>query len=333
MPAATTAPMDRLQIVTVPQPQRLPSFAEDVAAGLGARPKKLNSKYFYDAAGSALFDAITQLPEYYLTRAETAILQEWGWEIVRALGNPVEFVELGSGSAAKTRILIEEALRVQRALRYSPIDISAEALRASASALVESYPELRVRGYVGDYFSILDTPHLQRAEKMLVMFMGSNIGNYEPAEATALLARVAALLKPGDGLLLGADLKKERRDLMLAYDDDAGVTAAFNKNLLARINRELQADFYVKGFDHVVEYEEATGGLHSYLAARSEQNVTIGQSGARVHFDAGERIHTESAYKYSLEGIADMASAAGLSVSRTWLDAQRRFSVNLLVRA
>lgn len=333
MPAATTAPMDRLQIVTVPQPQRLPSFAEDIAAGLGARPKKLNSKYFYDAVGSALFDAITQLPEYYLTRAETAILQEWGWEIVRALGNPVEFVELGSGSAAKTRVLIEEALRVQRTLRYSPIDISAEALRASAGALVESYPELRVRGYVADYFSILDTPHLQRAEKMLVMFMGSNIGNYEPADATALLARVAAMLKPGDGLLLGADLKKDRRELMLAYDDAAGVTAAFNKNLLVRINRELQADFDVKQFDHVVEYEEATGGLHSYVAAQSEQDVTVGRPGARVHFDAGERIHTESAYKYSLEDIGNMASPAGLSVSRTWLDAQRRFSVNLLVRA
>lgn len=334
MPAATTAPMDRLQIVSVPLPQRLPTFAEDVAAGLSASPKRLNSKYFYDAAGSALFDAITQIPEYYLTRAETDILREWGWEIVRALGNPVEFIELGSGSAAKTRILIEEALRVQRALRYSPIDISAEALRASAGALVESYPELRVCGYAADYFSILDTPHLRRSDaKMLFMFMGSNIGNYEPHEASALLGRIAALLKPGDGLLLGADLKKDKRDLMLAYDDAAGITAAFNKNLLVRINRELRGDFDVRSFEHVVEYEEQSGGLHSYLQAGAAQDVTLAQTGTRVHLEKGERIHTESAYKYSLEDIAQMARASGLSVARTWQDAGRRFSVNLLVLA
>ncbi len=334
MPAATTAPMDRLQIVTVPQTERLPSFAEDVAAGLGANPKRLNSKYFYDAAGSALFDAITQLPEYYLTRAETEILREWGWEIVRALGSPVEFVELGSGSAAKTRILIEEALRVQRSLRYSPIDISADALLASAGSLVESFPELRVCGYAADYLSILDTPHLRRSDrKVLFMFMGSNIGNYEPQEAAALLRRIAALLKPGDGLLLGADLKKDERDLMLAYDDAAGVTAAFNKNLLVRINRELGADFNVRNFGHLVEYDEKSGGLHSYLQAENAEDVTLGQAGMRVHFEKGERIHTESAYKYSLEGIAGMARASGMSVARTWQDDAHRFSVNLLVLA
>ncbi len=334
MPAATTAPMDRLQIVTVPQPERLPSFAEDVAAGLGSSPKRLNSKYFYDAVGSALFDAITQLPEYYLTRAETAILREWGWEIVRALGNPVEFIELGSGSAAKTRILIEETLRVQRALRYSPIDISADALLASAGSLVESYPELRVCGYAADYFSILDTPHLRRSDqKVLFMFMGSNIGNYEPKEAAALLARIAALLKPGDGLLLGADLKKDERDLRLAYDDAAGVTAAFNKNLLVRINRELGANFDAGRFEHVVEYDEKSGGLHSYLQADSAQDVALAHTGAQIHFEKGERIHTESAYKYSLDGIGEMARASGMNVARTWQDEARRFSVNLLVLA
>jgi dimethylhistidine N-methyltransferase len=324
--------MDRLQIVTVPQ-LRLPTFAEDVAAGLGASPRRLNSKYFYDAVGSALFDAITYLPEYYMTRAETDVLREWGWEIVRALGNPVEFIELGSGSATKTRLLIEETLRVQRTLRYSPIDISAEALRAAASALVDSYPALRVSGYVGDYLSVLDTPHLQRSDKVLVMFMGSNIGNYEPADAVALLRRIAAMLKPGDGLLLGADLKKDRKDLLLAYDDPAGVTAAFNKNVLARINRELGGDFDVKNFEHVVEYEEERGGLHSYLAAMSEQSVNVGEIGLQLHFEPGDRIHTESAYKYSPQSIAQMAGSAGLSVARSWTDPAQRFSVNLLVRA
>jgi len=324
--------MDRLQIVTVPQ-LRLPSFAEDVAAGLSANPKRLNSKYFYDAVGSALFDAITQLPEYYLTRAETDVLREWGWEIVRALGNPVEFIELGSGSATKTRLLIEETLRVQRTLRYSPIDISAEALRAAAGSLVDTYPALRVSGYVGDYFSILDTPHLQRTDKVLVMFMGSNIGNYEPADAVVLLRKVAAMLKPGDGLLLGADLKKDRRELLLAYDDPAGVTAAFNKNLLARINRELGGDFDVKTFEHVVEYGEERGGVHSYLAATSEQSVNVGAAGLQLHFEPGDRIHTESAYKYTAQNIAEMAGSAGLNVARSWTDSAGRFSVNLLVRA
>jgi L-histidine Nalpha-methyltransferase len=333
MPAATTAPMERLQIVNVPLPGRLPTFAEDAAAGLTATPKRLNSKYFYDAVGSALFDAITQLPEYYLTRAETDVLREWGWEIVRALGNPVEFVELGSGSAAKTRILIEEALRVQRSLRYAPVDISADALLSSAGSLVERYPELRVCGYVADYFSILDTPHLRRDEKLLFMFMGSNIGNYRPDDAVALIARVGALLKQGDGLLLGADLKKDRNDLLRAYDDDTGVTAAFNKNLLARMNRELRANFDLKEFEHVVEYDEASGGLHSYLRASSPQTVTIGETATTIHFEEGERIHTESAYKYSVESIGEIARAAGLTVARTWLDRERRFSVNLLVRA
>lgn len=332
MHVATTAPMDRLQIVTVPQ-LRLPSFAEDVAAGLSANPKRLNSKYFYDAVGSVLFDAITQLPEYYLTRAETDVLREWGWEIVRALGNPVEFIELGSGSATKTRLLIEETLRVQRTLRYSPIDISAEALRAAAGSLVDTYPALRVRGYVGDYLSILDTPHLQRTDKVLVMFMGSNIGNYEPADAVVLLRKVAAMLKPGDGLLLGADLKKDRRELLLAYDDPAGVTAAFNKNLLARINRELGGDFDVKTFEHVVEYDEERGGVHSYLAATSEQSVNVGAAGLQLHFEPGDRIHTESAYKYTAQNIAEMAGSAGLNVARSWTDSAGRFSVNLLVRA
>src|SRR5579884_370835 len=172
----TTTVSPRLAIIAGPQPREQASFADDVRAGLSSASKHLASKYFYDELGSALFDAITVLPEYYLTRAETEILREWGWEIVRAIGNPVEFVELGSGSAVKTRILIEEALRVQRTLRYSPIDISGEALRASAHALVNSFPSLTVRAYAADYFSILGDGLLKTPERVLAMFMGSNIG-------------------------------------------------------------------------------------------------------------------------------------------------------------
>lgn len=333
MPAATTAPTDRLRIVSVPQPRRLPSFADEVRAGLTSRPQRLNSKYFYDAVGSALFDAITQLPEYYLTRAETEILHDWGWEIVRALGNPIEFVELGSGSATKTRILIEEALRVQRGLHYSPIDISADALRTASAALVESYPALRVTGYAADYHWIVGTNQLERNGKLLMMFMGSNIGNYEPDDAVALLRKIATSLKPGDGLLLGTDLKKDRRRLLEAYDDPPGVTAAFNKNLLARINRDLDGDFDLKKFEHVVEYEEDIGCVRSYLAAARGQIVTVRDLDLKLRFRRGQRIHTESAYKYSPAGVAQMAAAAGLAVQRSWTDKRKQFSVNLLVHA
>src|SRR5581483_3381450 len=256
MSPAGTDVRKRLEILAGPPRHAEPSFAQDVASGLGSNPKRLPSKYFYDEVGSALFDAITVLPEYYLTRVETAILREWGWEIVRALGNPVEFLELGSGSAVKTRILIEEALRVQQSLRYSPIDISAEALRASAQSLVAAYPALTVTGYVGDYFTILGTPQLRRPKRTLAMFMGSNIGNYEPDEAQQLLGGIGSSLKPGDGLLLGTDLRKDPETIVRAYSDAAGVTAAFNKNLLCRINRELGGAFDTHDFDHVAEYDE-----------------------------------------------------------------------------
>ena len=207
MHSTLTTISDRLEIVTVPHTARTATFGEDVAAGLGASQKHLSSKYFYDDLGSALFDAITHLPEYYLTRAETEILHESGWEIVRALEEPVEFLELGSGSAVKTRILIDEALRAQGTLRYSPIDISADALESSARSLVDAYPQLRIRGYAADYFDVLGSPELTHERRVLAMFMGSNIGNYDPTSADALLKKMNASLRPGDGLLIGADLR------------------------------------------------------------------------------------------------------------------------------
>jgi L-histidine Nalpha-methyltransferase len=331
MNAFTATPSKRLEIVSGPKPRSAPSFADDVRAGLSAPSKHLPSKYFYDELGSVLFDAITLLPEYYLTRAETEILHEWGWEIVRALGNPLEFVELGSGSAVKTRILIEEALRIQRTLRYSPIDISSEALRLSAQSLVERYPALSVTAYATDYFTILRNGSIKRSERMLVMFMGSNIGNYEPAKARELLRALAGMLKKGDGLLVGMDLKKDPRTLELAYDDPTGVTSAFNKNLLARINRELGGHFDLDDFTHVVTYDEKTGCVRSDLQARRAHRVRIDALGMRPAFKKGERLHTESSYKYALGDIAALAADCGLRVERTWLDSKERFSVNLLI--
>ncbi|HZZ64981.1 MAG TPA: L-histidine N(alpha)-methyltransferase [Candidatus Baltobacteraceae bacterium] len=328
---ASTTMSPRLSIIAGPAPRQQASFAQDVQAGLLAPSKWLASKYFYDELGSALFDAITVLPEYYLTRAETEILRQWGWEIVRALGNPVEFVELGSGSAVKTRILIEEALRVQRTLRYSPIDISPEALRSSAQALVSAYPELRVTGYAADYFTILNSGRLQRENRMLVLFLGSNIGNYEPAQALELLRGISACLKPGDGLLLGADLKKDAASLERAYNDPTGVTAAFNKNVLARINRELGGNFDLQAFAHTVHYDEVSGAVKSYLQTDHAHTAHIGAIDLTVPFRAHERIHTESSYKYSLEDIEALGVEAKLSLKRTWMDRERRFSVNLFV--
>jgi L-histidine N-alpha-methyltransferase len=332
MQSAGTAVSDRFQLIEVPRASGAATFAQDVAGGLRASPKQLPSKYLYDRVGSALFDAITHLPEYYLSNAETEILRECGWEIVRVLDEPIDFLELGSGSAVKTRLLIAEALRVQGRLRYSPIDISTETLRASSLALVEAFPGLSIRAYAGDYFDVLASRTLQFDRRMLAMFMGSNIGNYAPAEARRVLRLLATALRPGDGLLLGTDLKKDRAALEAAYDDPLGVTAAFNKNILQRINQQLGGNFDLRNFTHVVHYDEERGSVDSFLEAGRASEVAIGSIGLRVSFDAGERIHTESSYKFSDREVADLAAAAGLRLSSTWHDRGQRFSVHLLVR-
>lgn len=322
---------NRLEIITI-EPTRSASFAQDVRDGLCAPHKRVPSKYFYDELGSAIFESITALPEYYLTRAETEILRESGWEIVRAIGNPVEFLELGSGSAVKTRILIEEALRAQGRLHYSAIEISPEALRRSARDLVDSYPTVSVTGYAADYFAVLGGPQLRFKQRVLAMFMGSNIGNYDPSSASALLARVNASLRSGDGLLVGADLKKDRETLELAYDDPAGVTASFDKNVLARINRELGGTFDLRAFEHRAIYDPQRGVVESFLQCENAQRVEIAALNLTVDFAPGERIHTESSYKFSVEDIARIGDAAGFVLKRTWYDAARRFSVNLLTK-
>ncbi|MEO6836043.1 MAG: L-histidine N(alpha)-methyltransferase [Candidatus Tumulicola sp.] len=332
MHSVGTAVSDRFELIEVSRARGAASFAEDVAVGLRATPKRLSSKYLYDRVGSALFDAITHLPQYYLTNAETEILRESGWEIVRVLDEPIDFLELGSGSAVKTRRLIEEALRVQGRLCYSPVDISTEALRTSSLALVEAYPGLSIRAYAGDYFDVLASKALRFERRVLAMFMGSNIGNYEPAQALRILTLLAGALRPGDGLLLGTDLKKDRATLEQAYDDPVGVTAAFNKNLLERINAQLGGNFDLRNFTHVVHYDEARGSVDSFLEARRATDIVLSSSGLRISFAAGERLHTESSYKFSDEDVAKLGTAAGFRLSSTWHDRTRRFSVHLLVR-
>jgi L-histidine Nalpha-methyltransferase len=330
--AIGTAVADRFELIVVPRSHGDASFAQDVAKGLRSKPKRLPSKYFYDNVGSALFDAITQLPEYYLTRAETEILREWGWQIVRLLDAPVDFLELGSGSAVKTRLLIEEALRVQGRLRYSPIDISTEAIRASSMALVETYPGLSVRAYAGDYFDVLGSRIVRSERKMLAMVMGSNIGNYEPDEARQLLTLLHGALRKGDGLLVGADLKKDRAVLELAYNDPAGVTAAFDRNILARINRELEGDFDPRKFAHVARYDARRGSVDSFLQARGRSVVRVRSINLRTSFRAGERIHTESSYKYTDDELEALGRAAGFRPASRWHDDADLFGVYLFVR-
>jgi len=324
---------DRLEIVTALEPANVATFADDVKLGLLAQPKRLAPKYFYDDLGSALFEAITRLPEYYLTNAETQILREYGWEIVRLLRTPFEILELGSGSASKTRLLIEETLRVQAGLRYRPIDISPDALRASASALVNAYPRLSVTGYAADYFTILGSRDLALTHPVLALLLGSNIGNYEAIQMHRLFVALASSLRAGDGLLIGADLRKDHATLELAYDDPTGVTAAFNKNLLARINREFGADFDLRLFDHVAHYDQARGAVDSFLRARVAQRVHIEKLGFEVDFAAEESIHTESSYKFAIADLQSSAAGAGFTLARTWFDRERLFSVNLFLRS
>jgi L-histidine Nalpha-methyltransferase len=251
---------------------------------------------------------------------------------VRLLDAPVDFLELGSGSAVKTRLLIGEALRVQGDLRYSPIDISTEAITASSLALVESYPGLRVRAYAGDYFDVLESHAVRSNRKMLAMLMGSNIGNYEPHDARQLFTLLGSALHEGDGLLVGTDLKKDRATLELAYDDPAGVTAAFNRNLLARINRELDGDFDLRRFRHISHYDEERGSVDSFLEARKRMEVCVRGADLQIALDSGERIHTESSYKFDDKEFERFARGAGFRSAYAWHDRSKRFSVHLLVR-
>lgn len=333
MQPSLTRIRDRFDIVEVPHIEGKPTLGAEIAAGLRGSPKSLPSKLLYDDVGSALFEAITHLPEYYLTRAESEILHESGWEIVRALEGPVALLELGSGSAVKTRILIEEALRAQRHVRYSPIDISADALRASSHALVESYHDLAITAYAGDYFDVLGSGMLQRdGGRTLAMLMGSNIGNYEPGAAARLMRLLAGALRPGDGLLLGSDLEKDAATLERAYDDAIGVTAAFERNAIARLNREFGGGTDPRAFAHLARYDAQRGSVDSFLVAQRDLRLELAEIGVSADVARSERIHVESSYKFSDAQIAQLGNAAGLERVRTWHDRRAQFSVDLFVK-
>lgn len=306
-------------------------FAEEVRQGLTAIPKRLSPKYFYDQLGSQLFEAICLLPEYYLTRAENEIFERYADEIVGSVQGCSTLMEMGSGSASKTRLLIEALLRKHTELVFIPVDISASALESSSLILLQSYPRLRIEAYAAEYFVALTELSKKQRGRTLALFLGSNISNFGREEAPGFLRALRGVLKKGDALLLGADLKKDRAILEPAYDDSLGVTSAFNLNLLARVNRELGGNFNLRSFKHSAFYNEEIGRVEIHLESLLSQTVKISGLNMEVHFAAGERIHTENSYKYDPEGISRLAAATGFRCAHVWFDSQKRFSSNLLL--
>ena len=302
-----------------------------VHEGLISSPKWLPSWLFYDAAGSRLFDQITRVPEYYVTRTERSILEAHAREIVdRAAGDQaLRIVELGAGSADKTTLLLNAAVERQDTVFYEPVDVSATALIEAHMRIEQEIPGVLVCPRVGDYTQGLELDATLPSERRLVLYIGSSIGNFEPEEAQGLLESVRVALNPGDCLLLGVDLVKDEAALLAAYDDSAGVTAAFNRNLLVRLNRELDADFDPQAFAHRADWNAAKSRMEMHLESRTNQKVWLAGLDMRVSFSAGETIHTENSYKY-LPGQAEaMLTKAGFDAENSWTDERGWFAVCL----
>ncbi len=311
-------------------PAQEATFRDLVLQGLAAAPKTLPTRFLYDAEGSALFERITALPEYDLTRNETEILTARAGEIVGCCGAE-EIVEFGSGSSLKTRRLLSALIESRPRARYVPIDISGDFLAESAAELARDFPTLAIAPVAAEYFAALASlPPPDR--RRLFLFLGSNLGNFEPAGAARFLAAVAARMAPGDSLLLGLDLVKGERELRAAYDDAEGVTAAFTLNLLARANRELGADFDLDpahpGFRHDARWNPALSRMEMGIVSLRDQMVRV--AGRAFRFAQGERVETEFSHKYTREAAAALAEAAGLRLAHWWTDARARFADVLL---
>ena len=311
----------------------LDSLASAVAEGLAERPRSLPCRFLYDELGSELFEHICELPEYYLTRAEHQLLRDHADDIVSRLPAPLTLVELGSGSSTKTRLLIEALLRRQPRLRYVPIDISRSILEESAEALLEDYGALEIHAIAGEYQAGLRHVRRETRPPKLIAWLGSNVGNFARPAAARFLAGIREALTDVDRLLVGIDLRKDRRTLEAAYDDAAGVTARFNLNLLTRINRELDADFDLDGFRHYACWREDEGRVELGLEATASRRVAIKAIGLTLRLERGERIHTEDSYKYSAEEIQELAAKADLRIERQWLDASGRYSLQRMAPA
>ena len=302
----------------------VPRIATEVR-GLFQTPKSLPPKLFYDEAGSALFERITALPEYYLTRTEGTMLNSCAGEIADAAGPVSSLVELGAASSRKTGPLIAALLERSSQLSFFPVDLSVAALRAGQAALTSKFPKMRQDAIVADLSQ--DMRFLTRLPApRLVLYLGSSLGNFDPMPATAFLSRLGRALQPGDALLLGTDMRKDPKLLLSAYHDAQGVTAAFNKNILVRINRELGGHFDLSAFRHVVRWNDIESRIEMYLESSVRQSVPIDALGATVEFERGELIHTENSYKYSDAMVMGMLDQAGFVRDRSWTDEHGGFT-------
>lgn len=299
------------------------SFRDSVLNGLSGEPKSLPCKFFYDSRGAELFERITRVPEYYLTRTEIAILEEEAGAIAAHIGPHARLIELGSGALRKVRILLSA---LDRPAAYVPVDISRDQLRAAGEQLAGDFPDLPVVAVCADYTRPFTLPPLPgRAGKRVGFFPGSTIGNFEPEGVVGFLKHCAQLLGPGGEIVIGADLKKDPAILNAAYNDAAGTNAAFNLNLLGRINRELDGDLRIDRFAHVAFYEPGQGRVELYVKSLTEQSATI--AGRRFHFARDELIHTENSYKYAVPEFRALAARAGFRYVDAWTDRAELFSV------
>ena len=309
-----------------PEESARAEFAEHVLVGLSERPKNLSSRFFYDADGSDLFAAITDLEEYYPTACEFEIFERHGADILSAVGGrPFNLIDLGAGDGRKTAVLLERAVSLGLDVRYVPIDISESAMDGLVRSMGARIPGLAITGLVSEYGNGVRWLRQQDARHNLVLFLGSNIGNFHRADARAFLRRLWSSLNPGDHLLVGFDLKKDIEKLLAAYNDREGVTARFNLNLLHRINKDLGADFDVSAFRHYSTYGVASGAMESYLVSLAEQTVRVEGVGASFHFAPWEPIHTEYSYKYLERDIDRMCGDVGFADEARYFDARRWF--------
>jgi dimethylhistidine N-methyltransferase len=319
--------MQKERAVTVPEVD--PALRAEVLRGLTAVPKTLPPKLFYDAAGAELFERITELPEYYLTRAELEILREHVRDIASLGGAGCALVEYGSGAGVKVRLLLDAFAQEGHPITaYVPIDISREQLVTVASQIAAEYPTLPVHPVCADYTAPLHLPDLPQRARRVAFFPGSTIGNFHPTEAAAFLRRVRHTVADDGVLVLGVDRRKDPATLHAAYDDAAGVTAAFNLNMLLRLNRELGADFDLQRFQHRAFFNEEASRVEMHLVSLDRQVVHV--AGERIAFDAGEKIWTESSYKYDRETLDVLVTSAGFRITRLWTDAGERFWVAYL---
>ena len=314
---------------------RLPEAAytalgSEVYRGLTSKPKTLSPWLFYDETGSRLFEAITRLPEYYLTRTERAIFARYADEILESTGCcALTMIELGAGTAEKTGLLLKAAVRRQGTVDYVPIDVSESALAAAEERIEAEVPGVRIDSRIADYTEGIE--EIPAAGRRMVLYIGSSIGNFEPADAVQVLRNVRRRLAPGDLLLVGSDHVKDCRTLLRAYDDGAGVTAEFNKNVLTRINRELGANFNPRLFRHRARWNAERSRIEMHLESMIAQYVTIPALELEVRFARGETIHTENSYKFTAESIASIMRRAGFGVTHSWTDEREWFGVYLAV--